>query len=314
MGISVYLAKEVITDFCKTYPSAYALEYKVRENQESLYGSAATPAAVGKIKGGFSPAHFSRDGEFHRGRCDIPSANLRDDEDLKRTLRHEVIGHFGINTFAADEKKLILSAIIDARNQPGIKQIWDVVERDYSAHSTLAQAEEVFAFTCESIEPSKLIVPEQGIQSLSETCITNSRLMQLSDLIAITELVADGMHDRSRVQQIFPQTSHDQFRVETQSPFVELDGQRYAVIDMNDLVQQNRRSIMGKVLAVEPDAAYTKFGKDAEGRDQVVAHHPAKLDVIPALGSFASINYGADGLGKLATKERGLGLSQQIER
>ncbi|OYV45893.1 MAG: hypothetical protein B7X12_07305 [Halothiobacillus sp. 20-53-49] len=176
------------------------------------------------------------------------------------------------------------------------------------------KAEEVFAYSCEAIEPAKSINQDRGNRALRETCTERTRPMQLQDLITITELVADGMRDRSRTQQIFPATDHDQFRIETKSPFIELGGQRYAVIDMNDLVQQNRRSIMGKVLAVEPDTVYTKFGKDAEGRDQVVAHHPAKLDVIPALGSFASINYGADGLGKLATKERGLGLSQQIER
>jgi hypothetical protein len=95
---------------------------------------------------------------------------------------------------------------------------------------------------------------------------------------------------------------------------IELGGQRYAVIDMDDLVQQNRRSIMGKVLAVEPDAVYTQFGKNADGRDQVVVHNPAKLDVIPALGSFATLNYGANGLGKLAVKEQNKGLDQQIER
>ncbi|OZB57101.1 MAG: hypothetical protein B7X35_02640 [Halothiobacillus sp. 14-56-357] len=95
---------------------------------------------------------------------------------------------------------------------------------------------------------------------------------------------------------------------------IELGGQRYAVIDMDDLVQQNRRSIMGKVLAVEPDAVYTKFGKDADGRDQVVAHNPAKLDVIPALGSFSTINYDTNGLGKLVVREQSKGIDQQIER
>lgn len=95
---------------------------------------------------------------------------------------------------------------------------------------------------------------------------------------------------------------------------IELGGQRYAVIDMDDLVQQNRRSIMGKVLAVEPDVVYTQFGKDAAGRDQVVAHNPAKLDVIPPLGSFSTLNYGANGLGKLVAKEQSKGLDQQIER
>ncbi|MGD9887884.1 MAG: zeta toxin family protein [Halothiobacillaceae bacterium] len=110
------------------------------------------------------------------------------------------------------------------------------------------------------------------------------------------------------------QYGHDERGRAIRDKNIELGGQRYAVIDMDDLVQQNRRSIMGKVLAVEPDAIYTQFGKAADGRDQVVAHHPAKLDAIPALGSFASINYGANGLGKLTAREQSKGLDQQIER
>ena len=110
------------------------------------------------------------------------------------------------------------------------------------------------------------------------------------------------------------QYGHDELGRAIRDKNIELGGQRYAVIDMDDLVQQNRRSVMGKVLAVEPDAIYTQFGKAVDGRDQVVAHHTAKLDAIPALGSFASINYGANGLGKLAVREQSKGLDQQIER
>ena len=110
------------------------------------------------------------------------------------------------------------------------------------------------------------------------------------------------------------QYGHDERGRAIRDKNIELGGQRYAVIDMDDLVQQNRRSVMGKVLAVGPDVVYTKFGKDAEGHDQVVAHNPAKLDVIPALGSFATINYGAEGLGKLMSRDQAKGFDQQIER
>lgn len=110
------------------------------------------------------------------------------------------------------------------------------------------------------------------------------------------------------------QYGHDERGRAIRDKNVELGGQRYAVIDMDDLVQQNRRSIMGKVVGIESDAIYTKFGKDAEGQEQVVAHNPAKLDTVPALGSFATINYGTNGLGKLLTREQSKGIDQQIER
>jgi hypothetical protein len=59
---------------------------------------------------------------------------------------------------------------------------------------------------------------------------------------------------------------------------------------------------------------FTKFGKDAGGREQVAVHNPAKLDAIPALGSFASINYGADGFGKLSGNQHNKALEQHMGR
>lgn len=95
---------------------------------------------------------------------------------------------------------------------------------------------------------------------------------------------------------------------------IEISGQQYAVIAVDDLVQQNRRSIMGKVLSVEPDAVYTKFGKNSHGMEQVVMHNPTKLDVIPELGSFSTINYGANGVGKLLGNQQSKTKEQQVGR
>ncbi len=95
---------------------------------------------------------------------------------------------------------------------------------------------------------------------------------------------------------------------------IEIDGISYAVIHAEDLVQQNRRSIMGKVLSVEPNAIYTQFGKNADGQAQVAAHNPSKLDAIPALGAFSTINYAADGVGKLLGNQQSKAKEQQIGR
>lgn len=116
------------------------------------------------------------------------------------------------------------------------------------------------------------------------------------------------------LEQAREQSLQQESIIEPKIQQIEIDGQSYAVIHADDLVQQNRRSIMGKVLAIEPDAVYTKFGKDADGRNQVAAHNPAKLDAIPALGSFASINYGADGLGKLPGNQHNKALEQHMGR
>ncbi|OYV45979.1 MAG: conjugal transfer protein TraC [Halothiobacillus sp. 24-54-40] len=116
------------------------------------------------------------------------------------------------------------------------------------------------------------------------------------------------------LEQAHEQALLKESTIEPKIQQVEIDGQSYAVIHADDLVQKNRNSIMGKVLAVEPNAIYTKFGKNADGRDQVAAHNPAKLDAIPAIGSFSTINYGSDGLGKLLGNAQSKTKEQRIER
>jgi antirestriction protein ArdC len=116
------------------------------------------------------------------------------------------------------------------------------------------------------------------------------------------------------LEQAREQSLQQESIIEPKIQQIEIDGISYAVIHAEDLVQQNRRSIMGKVLGVEPNAIYTQFGKNADGRAQVAAHNPSKLDAIPALGSFSTINYGADGVGKLLGNQQSKVKEQQIGR
>src|SRR4051794_32859763 len=88
--LTVDQGKALITEFCATYPVAYQIQYKVRETQEELYGQEFSKETVGKIFGGFRPG---------RGQADFATANFRDADEFKDTIRHEVLGHFGINTF-----------------------------------------------------------------------------------------------------------------------------------------------------------------------------------------------------------------------
>ncbi|WP_235663805.1 DUF5710 domain-containing protein, partial [Pseudomonas coronafaciens] len=81
--------------------------------------------------------------------------------------------------------------------------------------SDLRRAEEVFAFACEEIDPDAHANTLEGARSFRETCIDRSRPMQISDLINLTSMVAEGLHDRSRSQQNFPASDNAQFKIET---------------------------------------------------------------------------------------------------
>lgn len=89
----------------QNHKSGYNLDFRVPNTQEELCGNQATKAAVGIILGAFS----SGESQFHRGRCDISAANHANEEDLRAKLRHELLGHFGINTYNSAEKRAILA-------------------------------------------------------------------------------------------------------------------------------------------------------------------------------------------------------------
>lgn len=221
MTLSVDEAQSIIIDFCRTYPVAAQVSYKLRETQEELYGPQATREAVGGILGSFRPS---------RRQADFPTSNFRDADEFKETLRHEILGHFGINTFNPAEKRSVLDGIIAAQNEPGMSDLWNAVAQAYPEASDSLKAEEVFAFACEGIEPQTRAESIQGAKSFRETCIERSRPMQVTDLINITTMVAEGMRDRSRSQQNFPDSDHAQFKreqtMESKKPFHEIVAER----------------------------------------------------------------------------------------
>ncbi|MDT3239617.1 DUF5710 domain-containing protein [Pseudomonas amygdali pv. morsprunorum] len=205
MTLTIDHAKTLVIEFCATYPVASIISYKIRETQEELYGPQATREAAGTILGSFHP----------RGRRAVfATANFSKDEEFTRSLRHEILGHFGVNTFNPAEKRAVLNALIDARTEPGTAALWTKVDQLYPGISDLRKAEEVFAFACENIEQHTPADALEGARSFRETCIERTRAMQVSDLINLTTMVAEGLHDRSRSQQNFPASDNAQFKID----------------------------------------------------------------------------------------------------
>lgn len=217
MTLSVDDAKALVIEFCATYPVASTISYKLRATQEELYGPQATREAVGGILGSFRPG--SRQADF-------ATSNFRNEDEFKETLRHEVLGHFGINTFNPAEKRAVLDGIIESRNEPGMSELWAEVAQLYPEADDSLKAEEVFAFACEAIEPQTRGNVIEGTRSFRETCIERSHPMQIRDLINVTTMVAEGMRDRSRSQQNFPESDHAQFKreqtMDAKKPFHEV--------------------------------------------------------------------------------------------
>jgi putative DNA primase/helicase len=228
VAISTDEARAVALQFLSVYPRALELVYNIRESVEALYGPRAT-AVPRNMKGGYFPKATSFNGHMYRGRVDVPAENIAHAGDMLLTLRHEVLGHYGVNTFQPAEKRALLDGIIVARQEPSLARLWADVDSHYAGYPIDVRAEEVFALQCEAIEPGHHIgaaqVLERGQQSFSETCIARVRPMQIHDLHNIACMVAQGLHDRSRTQQNFPQITQ-QFRqgaaMEPKKPFHEV--------------------------------------------------------------------------------------------
>lgn len=203
MRLSIERAEALVIEFCSAYPVASVIGYQIRETQEELYGPQATREAAGTILGSFHP---------QERRALFATANFRSDEEFKRSLRHEILGHFGINTFNRIEKRALLDAIVEARTVPSLQPLWQEIDRHYPGMGDLRKAEEVFAFACEEIEPDAKIDHRRCVKSFLDVCINRIRPLQLGDLRNITALVAAGMHDRTRSQKIFPETNTNQFK------------------------------------------------------------------------------------------------------
>lgn len=207
MALTKDRAKALTRLMAEEYPEMSVLAYKFGRNAEEMYRENANKVPEG-MKGGYIPIPLENKGRQFAGRVDVLLDNIRDERDFLETLRHEVIGHYGANTFAPKEKEVLLDGLIAARNEPYIKSLWAAVDANYAGLPLEHKAEEVFALYCEGIAPVHHVnspnIAALGQRSLTETCIEQSRPMQIADLDNIACMVAQGLRDRSRTQQTFP--------------------------------------------------------------------------------------------------------------
>lgn len=215
--LSIEACKKAVINFCQQYPIALTIGYVIRDKQEDALGiPEATRERVGTISGAYFPS---------RRRVALAVSNIRGTQDVERTLRHELLGHLGINTFSPRDKRALLDGIIGAREQPGLNDLWRDAEREYSREPLARQAEEVFASVCEIITPERFHRAPAGQAALVDVCQDGTRLMTAQDLVDIATLVADGLHRRERQQQIFPVRDNDQFCEGSYiGPVLEIDG------------------------------------------------------------------------------------------
>ncbi|MBI0552589.1 LPD38 domain-containing protein [Pectobacterium parmentieri] len=247
-----------IEKFKSEYNGNIPLEFLVGQKQDDLYGPNASVEKLGyRIQGGYSP----KSGKVaivvdNIGRERVsgsvqhsPDVSVRQDRhragerglastsqgmgtqesrqyaeargEIRRTLRHEVLGHYGLNTFKPADKRLVLDAIIKTQDDPKYRSLWEQVKQNYSDKPEFHQAEEVFAHAAEleraerNVRSRRRVIPASVLHAF-QMALRHSGLvkgpMKISELYDAVDAVADGIRNGRRKQQTFPKTDQDQFR------------------------------------------------------------------------------------------------------
>lgn len=208
-GVSARDAQGVVDAFMERYQGNVPLDVRVAATQEELYGPQATVANVGRLKGAYHPA---------RGVMTIVASNANSVRDIQRTLRHEVLGHYGLNTFKSAEKRAVLDRILETQGSRGMAEAWDTVRRNYPDAPRDIQAEEVFAHAAEMERGTLGQAWDRvltGLQKAVRVTGLSRAPLRLSELHDLARQISEGIQEGSRTQQTRPATDDAQFSRES---------------------------------------------------------------------------------------------------
>ena len=211
MPLSMEKTEKIVVDFLSEYNGNIPLDMMIHNKQEDLYGPQASRERCGfKIEGGYHPG---------RGGFAIIASNLDDEKAARRLIRHEILGHYGLNTFKPEEKRAFLTQILDTKKEPTLKKLWEKVNKDYGDQPPLHQAEEVFAFVAEEERSPVQQQWDKSYAKLQQSLRQkgfSDRPVTLAELRVTARQVATEIQQGCRHQQTFPRTDQDQFRRTTQ--------------------------------------------------------------------------------------------------
>lgn len=198
-GLSVDEAQRIADNFMQEYNGNIPIQIRVKQNQEELYGPGTSKEEIGYgIEGSYSP---------ERGVLGLVSGVLRTEADARRVLRHEALGHYGLDTFAPKDKSALLQKLSDAKNEKWIAPIWQQIAGDsvYGKKSDQHQAEEVFAHIAEAELPPRTIQAWSDIKTefshlLRKTGLAKGPIKE-HEIDSLIRAVGKGIRNGERTKQ-----------------------------------------------------------------------------------------------------------------
>jgi hypothetical protein len=139
-------------------------------------------------------------------------------QDITTTLRHEIFGHFGLNTLTRSGKRDLLTRIAQSQNVGALREAFAEVARDQPdlVGDDMKMAEEVFARAAERVDDPLWRRAWDRISSLLAAALRKAKLvtapMTAPELRIEAREIAAGIRKGSRQQQNFPASDDAQFR------------------------------------------------------------------------------------------------------
>lgn len=205
-GLPVDNVQRIVSDFQRRYRGNIPLQVRVGATVNDLYGLGADQLeSLRSFKGAYHP---------RRGIVALAADRLSSRAEVESTLRHEVLGHYGLNTLAPADKQAILEAILSSRNEPSLAQMWAQTDALYADMPDLVRAEEVFA---------ELAGQERGtlgqwwdrVLELLAKALRRAGLMRgevsRAELQNLARRIGEGIRNGERTQQTFPANDQVQF-------------------------------------------------------------------------------------------------------
>lgn len=229
-GLGVAEVERIAQDWLAEYNGNIQLDLRVKDTQKELYGPDATTEKHGVIKGAYQPvtrgvfaasvvARGNRAGSDLRGRLGVVAAAHADAADVVRTLRHEVLGHYGLNTFAPADKRAILDAISASKSFPGLRAVWADIAVRYRDKDADIQAEEVFAYLAEQPDAApKLWDRIVALVAKALRAVGIYKGTSRPELDAMIRQIGGAIRDGHAQQRNYPKTSDASFRRAVPSP------------------------------------------------------------------------------------------------
>lgn len=143
-GLSIEEVNVELELFLADYAGAARLGFLVREGAPVLHEDPARQQGA-QVTGLYRP---------RSGLVTLMASEFESAADVRATLLHEVVAHYGLRAIRPQDRTRILSALWESREHPGLRPLFEAVARDYPELATSSRsmdaAEEVFAKMAET--------------------------------------------------------------------------------------------------------------------------------------------------------------------